>query len=1642
MAEQRRKEPEFGVTIGTAVRNPMSGNGRANGPEEACVPAPQASRSKTGGVGHRRMPSAHEPLSQGAAAPQKAQRPGTEGISNSGSGSRRPGGIKGGSVPLASLISKIPQQFDRNKICVVEKGVTDIDELPVRYINIKALYLSNNRIRHLGRIGQFSNLHSLSLANNDITDIRELDLVAAACPKLEALMLEGNPISSAPIYREHVLHRLPCLKTLDGQEVSDKERDQALQLVRQEQGLLDVMISNKCLLHKMEMVAKLQAIHQELRVLFGIMHARDARADGAGRCRPSAHRLLQMWDFEGQLGDEDRRAFCRAVQAEVKQVFASRQAAEGTRAKRWESSCYEAIAQQQSASARLLAVIEAQESNMAKKWPSSTSSQELSLVREEHGLRHGDIRGDREALISEFRESAFSLMDGIAALDGPASPGNRMQRHGMYSEAAAAACQPSCPQQAPPSQGSRTAGTAAQRNLPNFQPPVPYRGPLQEEAVEAGDSSMGSACVSRGQPWGAAAAAQGPPCSRAEQQGFSSSTFLGRPEPGHPEMDMEALLLQVSQLQADLSSHMRGELHLQAINMQLKQMLQAARERVWVPGNDPAEEAVDPSDLLALRKEMEDALEVQQRLEARSQKLVAEKKLIEDTAREAVAAAKQAEELAREAQMERDKLWEELIALRQAPRSPTSACVERDRPQSKAFLDASVQHSPETQEPPLRHDDTGKATHGTADRNSSFSVVLAERDAFHKQCEEQKSFLKWHEKRTMELQLELETRLAEEKLDQAVQALHDRALLRRAWQRFRDAAQALTAWSGLLKKSVAFASSKLLCKWFRRWRLARHRIQAMYAIQQRRSMSLKSHTFAAMLYAVALTKSEEVHHRAALRLFRTALSRRVLRAWRQHVALLLQSECASLSRAAAHLAIRTRLTAVQSWRSYIVDVANPKATRQAWATAHHENLIKRKALQGLALGRELMAEKRVKVHVADMHRLLKATEMWRSTAVEKRRQRSLLAQAAQHSARASMLKGVKGLQQAVAGRQAKELALMMAIRHRNAFSTRVMFGAWRTEARAYQHERHIAMLMEASSAARHRVSDSASLALRNLRNRCLAASALRAWFLWAQICLGRQYHVEKRQHLTRASQKRVVLIAWQAAVASEQAFKAMQELHSRCSIGEMEKHDMESYLEKTLLKMHEESEISGEMEMKFAAVTNELEAALAMSAEREASLKEENERLQCSLSSVSADLAAAKQKEEELESSFQSLQAAKATELQELRTQLLEQGKLLDACESALEDTMRRAEAEAEDKAAELREQDSLNRSIHNLVAEREKQSRELTDRIEELRMQLDQRDSRIQSLSDEVSSLRRAATDSVAARTSTSLEFHGSSLVSAAGPEDDQLEADFSAIHHEQLLGSQPGGYDSVSARVLQSTQNFRSVIAAAAHTQPLSSRELPGNVWNMLRLDAALNNSSTNNNNDRSCGGGSGPVVHSTQASEPVAASSAGVASLAEPPSPQWNKGPRASEGLLGVAWRHAAPSTLQLRPSSPPAAHAVVPLPGSVPVTLTLQPVHSPGRQGKENSQPSAGGPLQLSGCSDTEMASTAENLHTLHGCSSLSREEQSWQLSPSLVQEASHLQSQIRGLKDRIASRAVASPPLLSPERPALEGGSRCLPLGFF
>lgn len=66
---------------------------------------------------------------------------------------------------------------------------------------LQVLFLSKNSLRSTQGLEQFPHARVLSLADNLLGDWGDVSRLASCCPALEALSMEGNPLSSMPSYR-------------------------------------------------------------------------------------------------------------------------------------------------------------------------------------------------------------------------------------------------------------------------------------------------------------------------------------------------------------------------------------------------------------------------------------------------------------------------------------------------------------------------------------------------------------------------------------------------------------------------------------------------------------------------------------------------------------------------------------------------------------------------------------------------------------------------------------------------------------------------------------------------------------------------------------------------------------------------------------------------------------------------------------------------------------------------------------------------------------------------------------------------------------------------------------------------------------------------------------------------------------------------------------------------------------------------------------------------------------------------------------------------------------------------------------------------------------------------------------------------
>ncbi len=125
-------------------------------------------------------------------------------------------------------LSKVMDGVEDGKVSLVQKAIERIDGVASRYQGIMTMYLSGNFIEDLTMIGQFPQLKVLSLAGNNISDLRTLRHLTKL-PRLENLCLSGNPVTKHQIYRPYVIGYCRVLKNLDSQTITTQHHSECEQ---------------------------------------------------------------------------------------------------------------------------------------------------------------------------------------------------------------------------------------------------------------------------------------------------------------------------------------------------------------------------------------------------------------------------------------------------------------------------------------------------------------------------------------------------------------------------------------------------------------------------------------------------------------------------------------------------------------------------------------------------------------------------------------------------------------------------------------------------------------------------------------------------------------------------------------------------------------------------------------------------------------------------------------------------------------------------------------------------------------------------------------------------------------------------------------------------------------------------------------------------------------------------------------------------------------------------------------------------------------------------------------------------------------------------------------------------------------------
>eukprot|EP00767_Chilomastix_cuspidata_P003139 gnl/Chilomastix_cuspidata/3256.p1 GENE.gnl/Chilomastix_cuspidata/3256~~gnl/Chilomastix_cuspidata/3256.p1 ORF type:complete len:586 (+),score=162.77 gnl/Chilomastix_cuspidata/3256:169-1758(+) len=151
-------------------------------------------------------------------------------------------------------ISNLDDLTSLTKLCLDNNNISTIEGLE-KLENLRWLDLSFNRISDISGLAHLSRLTDLSLAHNEVSAIRGLSelrsleslslghnlisdfdglLALRALPRLRALTLAGNPVSTEGDYKQYVIAHVPALRYLDSELIFEAERDAAKESFKRE----------------------------------------------------------------------------------------------------------------------------------------------------------------------------------------------------------------------------------------------------------------------------------------------------------------------------------------------------------------------------------------------------------------------------------------------------------------------------------------------------------------------------------------------------------------------------------------------------------------------------------------------------------------------------------------------------------------------------------------------------------------------------------------------------------------------------------------------------------------------------------------------------------------------------------------------------------------------------------------------------------------------------------------------------------------------------------------------------------------------------------------------------------------------------------------------------------------------------------------------------------------------------------------------------------------------------------------------------------------------------------------------------------------------------------------------------------------
>lgn len=157
-------------------------------------------------------------------------------------------------------------KLEGDRLSVVNSDVGEIgDNIPLKFAHsVRTLFLSGNYLSSIAGIHQFGRVEVLSLANNSIRYLEELETLRSL-PNLKKLSLAGNAVCSMPYYREIVIMNCAQLVSLDGSRVDSVLRSHAKIVAFKAKTVLEQLRVNELRNTVLAHASKLLSCHLELR---------------------------------------------------------------------------------------------------------------------------------------------------------------------------------------------------------------------------------------------------------------------------------------------------------------------------------------------------------------------------------------------------------------------------------------------------------------------------------------------------------------------------------------------------------------------------------------------------------------------------------------------------------------------------------------------------------------------------------------------------------------------------------------------------------------------------------------------------------------------------------------------------------------------------------------------------------------------------------------------------------------------------------------------------------------------------------------------------------------------------------------------------------------------------------------------------------------------------------------------------------------------------------------------------------------------------------------------------------------------------------------------------------------------------------